>query len=172
MRQVIAAHWLRDCDEIIEIGGAGLPITAFLTHRPQAVTVIDPKIEPWSAGTLNGAPCRVRHLATKFQALDLAVPSARYGLVLLGLSLKPLGRRDALGASLLAAASGAHIVVVDYALALERAAAQAPALLALPGLRMIVDVTMRIADPYLEAAGFAERRLVVLAREAAGSAEA
>jgi hypothetical protein len=162
VRQVMAAHFLRGCREVIEIGGAGLPITAFLTHRPQAVTVIDPKIAPFTAETLNGAPCRVRHLAAKLQAVPLAPEPGGYGLVLLGLSLKPFGAKPAIGEKLLGLAGGAAVIVIDYALGLERAVAQIPAFLALEGLTVRVDLNLRLANAALAGTGFAERRFLVL----------
>jgi len=162
VRQVMAAHFLRDCSEVIEIGGAGLPITAFLTHRPRAVTVIDPKIAPFAAETLHGAPCQVHHLAAKLQAVPLTPRPGRYGLVLLGLSLKPFGAKPALDSSLLTLARGAAVIVIDYALNLERATAQVPTLLALEGFAVEVDLNLRLADAALAGTGFAERRFLVL----------
>ena len=69
LRQVLAAHLLRRCDHIIEIGGAGRPITGYVTHRPVSVTVVDPKILPFAEERLNGAPCQVRHVQAKLQQL-------------------------------------------------------------------------------------------------------
>ena len=34
IRQVLAAHFVRDCPHIVEIGGHIRPITPYLTHRP------------------------------------------------------------------------------------------------------------------------------------------
>jgi hypothetical protein len=162
MRQVMAAHVLRGCREVIEIGGAGLPITGFLTHRPAAVTVIDPKIAPFEAEVLNGAPCRVRHIAAKLQALRIVPASRPYGLVLLGLSLKPFGAKPAIDEPLIGLARGAAVIVIDYALSLERAQAQVPALLALDGFAMVLDLALRLADATLAGTGFAERRFLVM----------
>jgi hypothetical protein len=167
----MAAHFLRGCGEVIEIGGAGLPITAFLTHRPKAVTVIDPKIAPFAAETLRGAPCQVRHLAAKLQAVPLAPRPGRYGLVLLGLSLKPFGARPAIDDRLLRLAQGAAVIVIDYALNLERAAMQVPTLLALEGFAVQVDLNLRLADAALAGTGFAERRFLVLEPTGAGADE-
>ncbi len=171
VRQVMAAHFLRACGEVIEIGGAGLPITGFLTHRPQAVTVIDPKIAPFAAETLHGAPCQVRHLAAKLQAVPLAPRPGRYGLVLLGLSLKPFGAMPAIDDRLLRLAQGAAVIVIDYALNLERAAMQVPTLLALEGFAVQVDLNLRLADAALAGTGFAERRFLVLEPAGAGADE-
>lgn len=161
LRQVLAAHAVRFCPEIIEIGGAGLPITAFLNHGPEAVTVIDPKIPPFEAEKLAGAPCRVRHLAAKLQESDLAVPAGPFGLVLLGLSLKPFGRKEAVAPILLALAAAARTLVIDYAVDLDRARGQIGALIAARADRPSIDLTLEIEDPVIRAAGFARRRFVV-----------
>lgn len=160
LRQVLAAHAVRACAHIVEIGGAGLPITGFLTHHPDSVTVIDPKIPDFSAAMLNDAPCRVRHLAAKLQEVEIA-PSAPYALVLLGLSLKPFGRRGATPPELLALAAGAEVLVIDYALDLERAQGQIGALTATRPAPPIIDLALTINDEVLRAAGFDRRRFLV-----------
>lgn len=164
LRQVLAAHALRGCAHIIEIGGAGLPISGFLTHRPASVTVIDPKIPPFAGEELNGAPCRVRHLAAKLQQVDLAPAEGRLGLVLLGLSLKPYGSAPALGDDLLALARRADVLVIDYALELERAQGQIGPLLETRGASAAIDVELRLNDPALAEAGFDRRRFLVFER--------
>lgn len=160
LRQVLAAHAVRACAHIVEIGGAGLPITGFLTHHPETVTVIDPKIPAFSATTLNDALCHVRHLAAKLQEVELA-PPAPYALVLLGLSLKPFGRRDATPPELLALAANAQVLVIDYALDLERARGQIGALTATRSTPPIIDLALTINDDTLQAAGFDRRRFLV-----------
>lgn len=160
LRQVLAAHAVRHCPHIVEIGGAGLPITGFLTHRPTSVTVIDPKIPAHEADMLNGAPCRLRHLAAKLQEVELA-PASPYGLVLLGLSLKPFGRRAATPPELLALAAGAAVLVIDYALDLERAQGQIGALTATRTDAPAIDLSLTIHDEALRAAGFDRRRFLV-----------
>ncbi len=174
IRQAIAAHFLTGCAHVVEVGGAGLPISRFLTHRPESVTVIDPKIEPFAAETLYGHPCRLRHIAAKVQdhqALVDEMPDLEpggYGLVLLGLSLKPRGSRPALDDGLLALAREAHIVVIDYALNLERATAQIPVLLNLDRHEIVVDMEMRLKDANLTDSPFRDRRLIVLASTSGG----
>ncbi|PTM40901.1 hypothetical protein [Bosea sp. 124] len=160
LRQVLAAHAVRACAHIVEIGGAGLPITGFLTHRPQTVTVIDPKIPDFSAEMLNGAPCRLRHRAAKLQEVEIA-PIGPYALVLLGLSLKPFGRRGATPPELLALAAGAEVLVIDYALDLERAQGQIGALTATRPAPPNIDLALTINDEALRAAGFDRRRFLV-----------
>ena len=168
IRQVIAAHYLTTCDTVVEIGGAGLPLTGFLTHAPSRVVVIDPKIDPFHATTLKGRPCRIDHIASKVQevALDLA---PGYGLALLGLSLKPFGRRPAIDPTLRALMAGAGRVVVDYAMRLDRAVGQVTPLLAEAGLTTMFQITFRIEDGSIEASDYADRRLIVLDRPARGA---
>lgn len=166
LRQVLAAHAVRACAHIVEIGGAGLPITGFLTHRPSSVTVVDPKIPAFEGGTLNGFPCRVRHLAAKLQEVDLA-PEQPFGLVLLGLSLKPFGRGEAVPPVLLDLAGKAATLVIDYALDLDRAQGQIGALTATRDAPALIDLALTIADPALREAGFDRRRFLVFgARQA------
>lgn len=160
LRQVLAAHALRRCAHIVEIGGAGLPITGFLTHRPASVTVVDPKIPAFEASALNGCPCRVRHLAAKLQEVDLA-PAGPFGLVLLGLSLKPFGRGEAVPPVLLDLAGRAETLVIDYALDLDRAQGQIGALTAARRTPPVIDLALTIADPALQEAGFGRRRFLV-----------
>jgi hypothetical protein len=160
LRQVLAAHAVRHCPHIVEIGGAGLPITGFLTHRPRSVTVIDPKIPAFSAATLNGAPCEVRHLAAKLQAVALR-PASPFALVLLGLSLKPFGSAQATAPELLNLAVRAETLVIDYALDLERASGQIAAITATKTTPPLIDLAMTIDDPGLREAGYARRRFLV-----------
>ena len=150
---------MRHCPHVVEIGGAGLPITGFLTHQPASVTVIDPKIPPHEADTLNGAPCRLRHIAAKLQQVELAPPGP-YALVLLGLSLKPFGRRGAVSPELLALAAGATVLVIDYARELERAQGQIGALTATRSDAPAIDLELTINDAALRAAGFHQRHLL------------
>src|SRR5262245_22067855 len=67
VRQVLSAHFVRDCPHVIEIGGHIRPVTPYLTHHPSSVLVVDPKTEPYEGEELNGHPCRIRHVARKFQ---------------------------------------------------------------------------------------------------------
>lgn len=164
LRQVLAAHAARSCAHVVEIGGAGLPITGFLTHRPRSVTVIDPKIPDFAADELNGAPCRVRHLAAKLQQVDLAPPSDDVALILLGLSLKPFGRQQATAPALLALARAARVLVVDYALNLPRALGQIGEIVGTRDEAAAIDLELRINDTALSAAGYDRRRFLVFER--------
>jgi hypothetical protein len=169
LRQVLAAHCLKGCRHVVEIGGAGLPITDFLTHDPESVTVFDPKIAPQTRDRLNGRPCRVQHRAMKIQraAVEEFERLPALGVVMLGLSLKPLGRHAAVDESLEALVDAARIVVIEHSLSLDRALDQAPLLIRRPGLRLLLEVDLSIRDGVVDAAGHGERRFMVLTREAA-----
>ncbi len=78
LRYALAAYLLRDCPEIIEIGGYKTPITNFI-EAPKRITVLDPKVEPYQTE-------RVSHLAIGFQDWQ-AWPESQYGVLILGLEL-------------------------------------------------------------------------------------
>ena len=169
---MIAASALRECRHIIEIGGAGLPITRFLQHSPQSVTVIDPKISALDSVTLNSQSCRVRHLAQKFQEGCLDLPGAGLGVVMLGLSLRTFGGAPAVTDALIALCRRAECVVTEYSVGLARAGDQAPRLIAECGLAIVFSVDLVIRDGQIEQSGHGERRLTVLKPAAAGSRSA
>ena len=77
-RYAVASYLLRDCDEIIEIGGYKTPISGFVLDKK--VTVIDPKTEPKNDK-------RVRHFPVPFQDWDNQITSLNYGVIILGLDL-------------------------------------------------------------------------------------
>ena len=89
---MLAAHYVRDCPHVIEIGGyRENVITRFLggTHESVTVFSLDEEFEPLERAELNGAPCRVRHVRDFFQSRpDLCgVPAGGLGLVVLGLEI-------------------------------------------------------------------------------------
>lgn len=91
-RYVLAAHFVRECPHVIEIGGYRQNvITAFLRGHHEQVTVfsLDEEFEPLERVELNGSPCRVRHIRDYFQSHveTLVPPEARLGVVVLGLEL-------------------------------------------------------------------------------------
>ena len=161
LRQVMAAHFLRDCEHVLEIGGAGLPIARFLTHRPKSVTVIDPKIEAFRADSLNGAPCRVEYIARKLQAVDIHPEPGTFGLILLGLSLKPFGSSGAIDPRLLDWVDQAQIVIIEYPAARDRSSEQFPLLTDRGTLDQILHVRLQIEDSGFRQAGFSERYFFV-----------
>ena len=162
VRQVVAAHFVSDCRHVVEIGGHLRPVTRFLTHAPESVVVVDPKVEPLEAEELNGRACKVRHIARKFQEVSFDAPGGEYGLVLLGYSLKPFGRREPLGEALFSLIDNARTVVLEYPPALERAANQVPHILARPSLKVRCTIDFTLDDSQIRGSPFARRRLIVL----------
>jgi hypothetical protein len=162
LRQVFAAHFLRDCPHILEIGGHIRPVTDYLTHHPLSVTSVDPKTAAYEAEILNGRPCRVRHIPRKFQEVEYDYAPGSYGLVLLGYSLKPFGRRDPLGDLLFSLIDTAKVVVIDYAPALERGASQVPHIINRASVRIRTSVDLRLHDPEIVDTPYADRRLYVI----------
>lgn len=168
-RHALAAHFLRDCEHIVEIGGYKLPITGFLTHQPKSVLSVDPKMEPLEEEELNGAPCRVRHLAQKFQQVSFDLEPFSYGLVILGYSLKPYGERQPDSDQLFGLIDNAARSVIDYMIDLERPEAQLPHLLGRGTLREVHRIDMQFHDKDIGGQPPANRRLLVL--EPAGAAK-
>jgi hypothetical protein len=87
-RYVLAAHFVRDLSNIVEIGGyRGNVITNFLWSGHDSVTVysLDAEFEPLEKGTLNGRACRVRHVRDYFQ--HYAQPTENLAVVALGLEI-------------------------------------------------------------------------------------
>lgn len=162
VRQVLAAHFVRECPHILEIGGHLRPITPYLTHRPLSVLSVDPKTPPLEADTLNGHPCKVRHISRKFQEVAYDYEPQSYGLVLVGYSLKPFGRREPIGDLFFSLIDNARVVVVEYSPELERAASQVPHIINRPGLRVFCSFDMQLNDHQIAASNYARRRFFVL----------
>ena len=162
VRQVMAAYFVSDCRHVVEIGGHLRPVTPLLTHAPESVLVVDPKVEPYESEELNGRACKVRHIARKFQEVAFEAPRGEYGLVLLGYSLKPFGARQPLGRSLFELIDNARTVVLEYPPALERASSQIPQILARPTISVRCTIEFTLDDSEIRGSPFARRRLVVL----------
>ncbi len=162
VRQVLAAHFLRGCPHVLEIGGHLRPVTSYLTHQPQSVLSVDPKIVPYEAEELNGFPCHVRHVGSKFQHVDYTYAPESYGLVMLGLSLKPYGSRSATGELLLSLVRNARVVILDFAVELGRAATQSAELLSQPGLSIHCSLELQLNDTMIGHSPYAARRFIVL----------
>jgi hypothetical protein len=162
IRQVLAAYFVRDCPHVVEIGGNGRPITGYLAHRPQSVLSVDPKMAPFEAEMLNGHPCRVRHIARKFQEIDYDYAPRSYSLILLGCSLKPFGEREPLAALLFSLIDNAQTVVIEYAPELERAASQAPAIIGRPSVRIYCSFELVLNDDAIAGSPYAKRQFYVL----------
>jgi hypothetical protein len=162
IRQVLAAHFVRDCEHIVEIGGHIRPVTGYLTHTPRSVLSVDPKTPAYEAETLNGKPCRVRHVPRKFQEVEYNYEPRTYGLVLLGYSLKPFGSREPLGQLLFGLIDNAKTVVLEYPPALERASSQVPEILSRPTLKQLCGFEITIDDPEIADTPYTRRRFHVL----------
>ena len=107
-RYVLAAHFIRNARNIVEIGGyRDNLITHYLTGTHDSVSVfsLDAEFETHEAETLNGAPCRVRHVGDYFQ--NYTHPTESLGVVVLGIEI--LGDFDPL-CNLL---SNADVAVVE-----------------------------------------------------------
>ena len=117
-RYVLAAHFVRNARNIVEIGGyRDNLITRFLTGTHDSVSVfsLDAEFETFEADTLNGAPCRVRHVGDYFQ--NYTLPNERLGVIVLGIEI--LGGFDPL-CDLLSHADVAVIEVpIDHAPSVE-----------------------------------------------------
>lgn len=162
IRQVLAAHFVRECPHVLEIGGHLRPVSPFLTHRPLSVMSVDPKTEPLEADELNGHPCRVRHVACKFQEVDYDYEPQSYGLVLLGYSLKAFGRREPLGELLFSLIDNAAVVVLEYPPALERATSQVPHIIGRPSLKIHCSFGLRLEGSEIADTPYTERQFYVL----------
>lgn len=161
-RHVLAAHYVRDCEHVVELGGHKLPLTGFLTHAPKSVVSVDPKTQPFEADELNGLPCRVRHIARKFQEVTFELDPYSYALVLLGCSLKAYGSDPAANGTLFDLVDKAKKIVIEYGLGNERAVAQIPDIVERGGLRKVCQIDMRLEDEH-NPPGFwlGERRFMV-----------
>ena len=113
-RYVLAAHFVKDARNIVEIGGyRDNVITRFLTGTHDSVSVfsLDAEFETFEAETLNGAPCRVRHVSDYFQ--NYPFPTESLAVIVLGIEI--LGDFDPL-CNLLSNADVAVIEVpIDHA---------------------------------------------------------
>ena len=161
-RQVLAAHFVSGFSHIVEIGGHFRPITPFLYHGPQSVLVVDPKVEPYEAEELHGKPCRVRHVAAKFQQLTYQLPRHRYGLVFVGYSLKPYGGNDPIGEQLFELVDNAGVVVLEYPPAYGRSAGQAPQILERDTMKKRCSIELTLDDAEIAGSPYARRLLTVL----------
>lgn len=162
MRQVFAAHFMRDCPHVLEIGGHIRPVTPYLTHHPVSVTSVDPKAEAYEAHALNGRQCHVRHIQAKFQQIDFHYQPGSYGLVMLGYSLKPFGSSDPLGDLLFSLIDNARTVVIEYAPELDRAASQVPQIVSRPSVKIRGQFDLHLHDPEVAGTPYAARRFYVL----------
>lgn len=162
VRQAMAAHFVDGLLNIVEIGGHLRPVSGFLRHAPDSFVCIDPKSKPFESDKLNGKPCRVRHIARKFQDVDLDLTRGSYGLVFVGYSLKAFGSQDAVGQKLFSMIDNSAITVFEFSPNLQRASEQMQDLLARPETEIVCTLNFSIEDGSFETTEYGVRRLVVL----------
>ena len=93
LRGVIAAHFVRRCPQVIEIGGGPTSIEHFLGGSLAEVIVLDPFVADRTIQARAGGA--IRHLRARFQDVAWEVRRPReYGLVMLGLELLDMGEDD------------------------------------------------------------------------------
>jgi len=78
-RYAVAAYLLRDCEQIIEIGGYKTPISSFI--KDKRIDVIDPEV-------CHSFNPMAQHHAIDFQDWKPAADIHDYGLLLLGMDIK------------------------------------------------------------------------------------
>ena len=147
---------------IVEVGGHLRPVSGFLRHVPDSFICIDPKSKPFESDKLNGKPCRVRHIARKFQDVDLDLMRGSYGLVFVGYSLKAFGSQDAVGLKLFSLIDNSAVTVLEFSPNLQRASEQMQYLLTRPDMEIVCSLDFAIQDGSFEKTEYSVRRLVVL----------
>lgn len=162
VRQAMAAHFVDGFSNIVEVGGHLRPVSGFLRHVPDSFICIDPKSKPFESDKLNGKPCRVRHIARKFQDVDLDLMRGSYGLVFVGYSLKAFGSQDAVGLKLFSLIDNSAVTVLEFSPNLQRASEQMQYLLTRPDMEIVCSLDFAIQDGSFEKTEYSVRRLVVL----------
>ncbi len=165
-RYVLAAHYVKDCQRIVEIGGFKTPITKFLTTTPESVLVLDPKIEEFHADHLYGSPCRVDHIPAKFQQFDFNLEMYSYGLILLGCSIKYFSNeedaRNAEWSKLVGLIDSAEVTVLEFALDWALGRNTADALTRQTATRVKVCFDLDLTDSGGMDTAYNKRRFMVL----------
>lgn len=83
IRYVIAAYYLNNCTEIIEIGGYKTPISDFLENKK--ITVIDPLVEPRRSDFVYHYTGELKEWMYDYNNY---IPENNYGLLMLGFYLE------------------------------------------------------------------------------------
>lgn len=118
-RHAVAAQWLGSPDYVLEIGGYITPISSFISQVPRDYVLVDPLCSPLEAATLNGVPCRVRHLAIELKNFDASELEDRsYVVVFLGAQLddtdKPFSEFVATVERFLRIVAGAKRAIIEF----------------------------------------------------------
>lgn len=169
-RHILAAHFVKDCEHVVEIGGFKSPITGFLTHIPKSVLVLDPLIREYHADQLHDSDCRVDHIAKPFQCYEMRKPRFSYGLVMLGISIKHFSndedRRKDQWTTLFDLVKSAKVTVFDYSLWWQPGVDTANRLLELSGIAILMQLDLDLShDPGIDPR-HAKRRFTVLQPQA------
>ncbi len=164
-RCVIAAHAVRHCPHVVEIGGFTTPITLFLTGHHESVTVMDPLMREYSNDHLNGQPCQVKHVPIPFQYARFNA-AGEYGFVMLGASLKHFGedpvQREQEWAMLVDMISGAQVSVIEAAIDWPLGKGVLDKLLEIPNIQLRTSIDLDLsANPGMDPDHY-RRRLLVL----------
>ena len=112
-RQEKVAQWVSGCDTIVEIGGAGVPMSGFVP-KDKKVIVIDPLIK-------RKEESNVTHIPKAFQDWNEQPSSKNYAVVILGLELV---MPDGAWKKLHELIEGSAITVIEYAAANKEARKQ------------------------------------------------
>lgn len=165
-RYVLAAHYVSDCEKIVEIGGFKTPITKFLTTTPKSILVLDPKIEEFHTDYLYGSPCQVDHIATTFQRFDFNLQKYSYGLVLLGCSIKHFGdeeeTKNTQWTKLVDLVDRAQITVLEFAVDWAPGRDTVDALTCKTTTRTKVQFDLDLSDSHDMDTPYKKRRFLVL----------
>lgn len=90
-RYIIAANWVKDCPELLEIGGYKTPITDFVDKTKHTkIYVIDPRLEETQHNDPN-----IHHWADYFPCPRIDVTPGNYALIAIGMDIV-LGPEDRL----------------------------------------------------------------------------
>ncbi|HZD47520.1 MAG TPA: class I SAM-dependent methyltransferase [Silvibacterium sp.] len=109
-RNIIAAHFLRCCASVIEIGGGKSSILPYLNSKHDCVITVDPFARE---DNLEIEDCRIVRLRARFQDVEWNIPEgASYGMVMLGLELQ--GMTDSDYRQLFRLIDGAKITVIEF----------------------------------------------------------
>lgn len=100
-RHVLAAHYLKEFDTIIEIGSLHQPIDRYLTHEFKKCLCVDPLMEPFKGE-------KSEHLSCDYREVNFDPYLGSFALVLMGLGL-PVDEK------LFALVNAAKLIVIDFA---------------------------------------------------------
>ena len=112
LRGAVAAHFVRRCPTVVEIGGGRTPMDGYLDDAGVEVIVVDPFLPDVERPLKHSG--RARHVRGRFQDIvwDVRRPGG-FGLVMLGLELLDMGEEDF--ANLYALIDAAAVTVLEFA---------------------------------------------------------